>query len=442
VTETAGSIGQGTSAADSYACARDYQLLGPGPKRVLALDGGGVRGAITVAFLERIEALLSQHQGRPIRLGDYFHLVGGTSTGSIIAGALALGFTAAQVKDIYTRLAPLAFVKKKRSIPVFQPKFDVRGLRGEIEKIVGDLELQSDRLVTGLCVVTKRIDTGSPWILANNPGAPYWNDGPESDGNKYYKLANLVRASTAAPHYFDPELLPINRQKAQLPLATAAPMEQPFLARLTQALLERIGWRSKAVPDTTDYGLFIDGGMTPHNNPSFALLQMITLKPFNLCWTPGPENLSVVSIGTGTYRPRLKYQDLGFTRFPQLAIHALMSLMTDAEMLILAQMQWLGECPAPWVINSEIGTLADDGPPGGKMFRFVRYDVRLEQEWLKRLGVTVADRDLARYRGMDDPTVVEDIYKIAQKAAEEQVKPEHFFPKAQAATAGGAVSAA
>src|ERR1700726_3969133 len=122
----------------AFDCARDWHLFGPGPKRILALDGGGVRGAITVAFLERIEALLSQHQGRPIRLGDYFHLVGGTSTGSIIAGALALGFTAAQVKDIYTRLAPLAFVRRKRSIPVFQPKFDVRGLRGEIEKIVGD----------------------------------------------------------------------------------------------------------------------------------------------------------------------------------------------------------------------------------------------------------------------------------------------------------------
>ena len=151
-----------TDTTATYPCSRDYQLFGPGPKRVLALDGGGVRGAITVAFLERIEALLSQHYGRPVRLGDHFHLVGGTSTGSIIAGALALGFSAAQVKDIYTRLAPLAFVRKKRSIPVFQPKFDVRGLRGEIEKIVGDLELQSDHLITGLCVVTKRIDTGSP----------------------------------------------------------------------------------------------------------------------------------------------------------------------------------------------------------------------------------------------------------------------------------------
>src|SRR5207253_118599 len=39
---------------------RDHHLFAPGPKRVLALDGGGVRGAITVAFLERIEELLKQ----------------------------------------------------------------------------------------------------------------------------------------------------------------------------------------------------------------------------------------------------------------------------------------------------------------------------------------------------------------------------------------------
>src|SRR4029450_11886766 len=96
---------------ESYACARDYQLFGPGPKRILALDGGGVRGAITVAFLERIEALLSGHHGRQIRLGGYFHLIGGPSTGSIIAGALALGFSAEQVKKLYTDLAPHAFMR-------------------------------------------------------------------------------------------------------------------------------------------------------------------------------------------------------------------------------------------------------------------------------------------------------------------------------------------
>jgi hypothetical protein len=428
--------------ADHYTCARDYQLYGPGHKRVLALDGGGVRGAITVAFLERIEALLSKDRGRPVRLGDHFHMVGGTSTGSIIAGALAMGFSAAQVRDLYTRLAPLAFKRQKWAIPILHAKFDVRGLRGEIEKIVGDLELQSDELITGLCVVTKRLDTGSPWILANNPGAPFWNDGPGHDGNKHYKLANLVRASTAAPHYFDPELLPIDRRRATLDQSAAAPMDKPLLARFAQTMLEDLGLRSKAVPDTTNYGLFIDGGVTPHNNPSFAILQMISLKPFKLCWTPGPENLTVMSIGTGTFRPRLKYQDLGFTRFPQLAYHALMSLMTDAEMLILAQMQWLGECPAPWIINSEIGTVAGDGPPGGKLFRFLRYDVRLEAEWLRdQLGLKVSQRDVERFRCMDDPTIVQDIYGIAGVAAEKQVLPEHVLGKPASAGASTAASA-
>jgi hypothetical protein len=62
--------------------ARDRHFFGPGPKRVLSLDGGGVRGVITVAFLERIEQILSEREGHEIRLGDWFDLVGGTSTGA------------------------------------------------------------------------------------------------------------------------------------------------------------------------------------------------------------------------------------------------------------------------------------------------------------------------------------------------------------------------
>ncbi len=415
-----------------YNCARDYQLFGPGPKRVLALDGGGVRGAITVAFLERMEEVFSQHFGREVRLGNHFNLVGGTSTGAIIAGALALGFRATQVREFYTSLAPLAFKRQKWSIPLLHAKFDVRGLRSEIEKIVGDLEIQSDQLVTGVCVVTKRIDTGSPWILANNPAAPYWEDGRGHDGNKYYKLATLVRASTAAPSFFDPELLPISGRTKQLSDEDATPLEKPLIARFLQTVLERIGLRAKTVLDPKDYGLFIDGGVTPHNNPSFALLQMVSLTPFKLCWTPGPENLSVTSVGTGTYRPRIKYEDLGFTRYAQLALHALMSLMTDTEMMVLAQMQWLGECPAPWTINSEIGNLAGNGPPGGKLFKFMRYDVRLERPWLlKELDLDVPEKDVERFRQMDDPGIVKSIYEIAKVAAARQVKAEHYFKGAE-----------
>jgi hypothetical protein len=325
---------------------------------------------------------------------------------------------------------------------VLQPKFAAHGLRAEIEKIVRDRDMKSEDLITGICVVTKRIDTGSPWIIANNPLAPYWEDGDGHDGNKHYKLATLVRASTAAPSFFDPELLPISGKKDLLPSTTAAPLEKPLIARFIQAVLERVGLKSKAVPDPLNYGLFVDGGVTPHNNPAFALLQMISLKPFKLCWTPGPDNLSVISVGTGSYRPRIKYEDLGFTRYAQLALHALMSMMTDAQMLVLAQMQWLGECPAPWSINSEIGTLAGDGPPGGKLFRFLRYDVRLESDWLEReLGLDISEGELARLRGMDDPTTIDRLYAIARLAAEKQVKVEHFFPAGGTAATSAPASA-
>src|ERR1043165_5815749 len=60
---------------------RDRHLFGAGPKRLLSLDGG-VRGVISVAFLERIEALLREQGGENVWLGDWFDLIGGTSTGS------------------------------------------------------------------------------------------------------------------------------------------------------------------------------------------------------------------------------------------------------------------------------------------------------------------------------------------------------------------------
>jgi uncharacterized protein len=79
---------------------RDRHLFGPGPKRMLSLDGGGVRGAIAIGFLERLESLIEEIEGRPTLLGDWFDFIGGTSTGAIIAGALALGYRAADVRKL------------------------------------------------------------------------------------------------------------------------------------------------------------------------------------------------------------------------------------------------------------------------------------------------------------------------------------------------------
>jgi hypothetical protein len=409
--------------AEGFTCARDYQLLSPGPKQILAIDGVGTRAPITIAFLERIEALLTQHHGGPVRLGDHFQLVGGTSAGAIIAVAIALGFSAADVKRLYLDLRPLAFRKRMR-IPLLQPEIDSRQLRTQIEAIVGDRELQSENLITGLCVITKRIDTGAPWVISNNPAAPYWNDGPGHDGNRHYKLANIVRASTAAPHYFDPELIPINSQKMLLAPSTAKPMQRLFLVRFAQAVLERIGWRSNL--DPTDYGIFIDGGMSPHNNPSLALLQMVTLRGYNLQWMSGPRNLTLISVGAGRFIPRATPSELERARRSQLTLLSAQSLIRDLEDFVLQEMQYLSECPTPWRIDNEAGIDANEDD---KLCRFVRYDVELESRWIRaNLDLDISEKDVARYRSMDDAETDQGLYDIGRLAAERQIRIEHLLP--------------
>ncbi len=73
------------------------------------------------------------------------------------------------------------------------------------------MTLGSDRLETGLMICCKRIDTGSPWILTNNPASKYWvSDDGSYKPNRDYEIRTLIRASTAAPYYFEPALIVIN----------------------------------------------------------------------------------------------------------------------------------------------------------------------------------------------------------------------------------------
>jgi patatin-like phospholipase len=409
---------------------RDRHLFGPGPKRILSLDGGGVRGAITVAFLEAIEAELTRRHGPDAKLCDWFDLIGGTSTGAIIAGALALGFRASELRRFYLDLTPYVFKREFWRVPYLQAKFDARILRRRIEEVVGDRELASPDLRTGFCIFTKRMDTGSPWVLANNSRAPFWEDGADYLGNKHYRLANLVRASTAAPRYFDPEILrilpdPPEARPAVLPVGkveadSAPPPTRPYLRH-------GIGRRAAERYNSKTHGIFVDGGVSPHGDPALGLFQMTQFERFGLRWPTGPDNLTVVSVGTGGHRPRLSFEKLMVAKFLRLGLQSLLSMMHDAQLSVLTQMQWMGQTATPWKLNSEILDLGNDGPPGGKMFRFLRYDVRLETDWLKdRLGIELGAREVERIRQMDDPTIVPVIYEIAQAAAKRHVRSDHW----------------
>lgn len=414
-------------AAPAPTLPRDRHLFGPGAKRILALDGGGVRGAITIAFLERIEQEIVARHGPDARLADWFDLIGGTSTGAIIAGALALGYRTSEVKQFYLDLAPYVFERQRWRVPYLQAKFDARELRRRIDAVVGQRDLASPDLLTGLGIFTKRMDTGSPWVLANNPRAPYWEDGPGYIGNKSYRLANLVRASTAAPRYFEPEILPIIADHVPIE-PVVVPIANNAGGAASTRPYRRGGFARRAAPfNSRTHGIFVDGGVSPHGNPALGLFQMTQFARFGLRWPTGPDRLTIVSVGTGSHRPRLSFDKLMIARFLRLGLQALMSMMNDATQLVLTQMEWMGETPTPWIINSEVGDLRDDAPPGGKMFRFLRYDVRLEADWLDReLGVRLPAGEIEHLRQMDDPTNVPQIYAIASAAAARQVRADHW----------------
>lgn len=371
--------------------ARDEHLFGPGPKRILALDGGGVRGILSLAFLERMEAELAKQAGRPVRLCDHFDLIGGTSTGAIIAAGLALGYSASDIRQMYVDYAPKIFRRSWWRLQGLQSKFDAGALTAQIRDIVGTRRLDSEDLQTGFAIVAKRLDTGSAWILSNNPRAPYWETLPGSKtiGNRHYPLANVVRASAAAPHFFDPELLPIAAGEAD--------------------------------------GLFVDGAVTPHNNPALALFMLARAKAYGIQWPVGPQNLTIISVGTGNFRARLSAAGARRQKSIGVAFHALTGMIGDAQRQILAMMQWMGECPEPWKINSEVGTLSGEFPGGAPMFRFQRYDVELETAWLQAtLGMSLGAGDLVRLEQLDDPGILPLAYEVGRKAAELQVRAAHF----------------
>jgi hypothetical protein len=230
------------------------------PRRLLSLDGGGIRGLITLGILERLETLLKQKTGQS--LPEYFDYIAGTSTGAIIAAGLARGMTVAQLVDFYTSCGEQMFESSWlwERVKFF---YNADPLKAKLQNVFGPAtDLSPDNLKCLLLIVTKNVTSDSPWPISSNPDAKY-NDPARPDCNLKIPLWQLVRASTAAPVYFPPEIL---------------------------------NW------DTTNPSktfVFADGGVTPHNNPAFLLYRMATEPAYRLNWRTGENRLLLVSIGTG-----------------------------------------------------------------------------------------------------------------------------------------------
>ncbi|NRF65664.1 patatin-like phospholipase family protein [Aquincola sp. S2] len=366
----------------------------PAPKRILSLDGGGLRGMLSLQVLRKIEALLKERVGATC-LGDYFDLIAGTSTGAIIAGGLSLGMTVDQIEEHYRALGATVFKRSFWRRGFVSDKFDANKVAAALQGVFGTRTLNCTDFRTGLLVVAKRLDTGSTWVLTNNPRAKYFKPGDDRSTtipNGEYPLWQVIRASTAAPTFFEPELISIH---------------------------------SPDRPDRRDTtGHFVDGGVSPHNNPSLHALMAVTMGGYEFGWQTGADKLLLVSVGTGKASPTVDISRLAALQ----GVAALNSLMEDCGDLVEAMLQWLSVSDTARRIDREMGLA---GPVLGKtpMLTYQRYNALFDRDWFKSaLERDVSDDYLRGMEVMDEPGNLDELKKIGQAIAERQVQAAHFPP--------------
>ena len=124
------------------------------PLRVLTLDGGGILGAFTAGVARRADESGQTRRGtggqardkREIRLLDHVDLIAGTSTGGILAIALAMGKSPAEVCDFYRTYGPKIFpsdpLKLRALLWLVWYKYNPKPLREAIESVVGSKPLK------------------------------------------------------------------------------------------------------------------------------------------------------------------------------------------------------------------------------------------------------------------------------------------------------------
>lgn len=373
---------------------RDEHFQTPGPKRILALDGGGLKGIVTLGFLAQVEGILRRRHGddREFRLSDYFDLIAGTSTGAIIAAALAKGMTVAEVTGYYLTMGEEVFERSWFRKGIIRARYDDDKLRKLLKEVLGkDTTLGDKSLKTGVLLVTKRMDTGSPWPLGNNPRGRYFKapEGATWVSNAAYPLWQVVRASTAAPSYFDPETFTITTGTS----------------------------RRRAMT-----GSFVDGGVSPYNNPALQAFMYATLDGYRVNWATGADKLLVVSIGTGDADPGRRPAKLAAKG----AVAALLSVMDDCASLVETIMQWMSSGTKVRLIDRELGDLRDDLIAPAPLLTYVRYNVSFDPEDVEALKPGLPRETVETLSRMDETKNLKIWQELGELAAAAQVESVDF----------------
>jgi predicted acylesterase/phospholipase RssA len=220
------------------------------PRRILSIDGGGIRGLIPAILLESLETAT----GQPAR--ESFDFVAGTSTGAVLAGGVAAGFSGEQLASLYRRRGPELFrglppINLLRRIVTGQ-MYDTARLRSMIAEELGDrARWRINDVPMDILITAKGLDDGHQWFFVK--------DRPAKNKSRTgaYNLVDCLTASAAAPTYFAP-------------------------------------WEIEGI------GLLVDGGTGVAGNPVYQAC----VEAFEYTGAYRPEDTIVVSLGTGRFLDR------------------------------------------------------------------------------------------------------------------------------------------
>ncbi|MBV9644924.1 MAG: patatin-like phospholipase family protein [Verrucomicrobia bacterium] len=365
-------------------------------KRILSLDGGGLRVFFTLEVLERVEALVRRRLSRENAvLADHFDLIAGTSTGAILGAFLAWGLSIAQIKALYEGMAVKVFRPYRNPLQWLRNRYAADTLSHSLRDFFveespegfREATLGSSLLRTIFLVVLRNASTGSAWPLCSHPALKY-NARERPECNLDLALWRIVRASTAAPTFFAPERIRTGESTFQ----------------------------------------FVDGGVTPYNNPALIAALMVTEPCFNIRWPSGEDHLYVLSVGTG--RTRVRYANM--SNFWELAVPAVVSKTITALIEGATQQQdflcrVMGRCLYGPVIDSEVGELTEPADYGqrtqspSRRFTYVRYNTDFSSPEIEPV--------LSKYGGdvpMDLPSLIPTLQALGQRYALSEVRDEHL----------------
>lgn len=159
-------------------------------RKVLCIDGGGIKGVFPTSFLATVEDSL----GTPV--AEYFDLIVGTSTGGIIALGLGLGMSAQEICDLYVKMGPEVFASRgrfRRLSGALFAKYSPEPLKGFLTDAFGERRLGEAK--TRLVIPSVNFETGEIHLYKTAHHPKLERDFKE-------KAVDVAMATAAAPTYF------------------------------------------------------------------------------------------------------------------------------------------------------------------------------------------------------------------------------------------------